>query len=89
MMVAQRTSQVHKMVGIHTGSRQMRLMRVMLGLALCALIGGTALTASAWQGDDSAPPHRIYTRLAGGILVSVTRESVGRRPALCRADRWR
>ena len=39
-MVGQWTSQVRKMVGIHTGARQMTLMRVMLGLALCVLIGG-------------------------------------------------
>ena len=41
-MVGKWISQVRKMVGIHTGARQMTLMRVMLGLALCALIGGWA-----------------------------------------------
>ena len=44
IMVGQWTSQVRKMVGIHTGSRQMTLMRVMLGLALCA--------AHRWLGTE-------------------------------------
>ena len=69
-MVGQWTSQVRKMVGIHTGSRRMALMRVMLGLALCVLIGGMAPTAAAWRGNDSTPPQRLYARLADGIWVS-------------------
>ena len=69
-MVGQWTSQVRKMVGIHTGSRQMTLMRVMLGLALCVLIGGWAPSAAALRGNDSTPPQRIYNILAGGIWVS-------------------
>ena len=69
-MVAQRTSQVRKMVGIHTGSRRMALMRVMLGLTLCVLIGGTAPVAVAMRGNDSTPPQRVYARQADGIWVS-------------------
>lgn len=52
-MVAQKTSQVHKMVGIHTDSRQMTLMRVMFCLALCALIGGMAPIAAASHRDTT------------------------------------
>ncbi len=70
IMVGQWTSQVRKMVGIHTGSRQMTLMRVLLGLALCVLIGGGALNAAAFRGNDSTPPQRIYNILAGAIWVS-------------------
>ena len=69
-MFAQKTSQVRKMVGIHTGSRQMALMRVMFCLALCVLIGGMAPTAAAWRGNDSTPPQRLYARQADGIWVS-------------------
>jgi hypothetical protein len=69
-MVEQSTSQVRKMVGVHAGSRRMTLMRVMLGLALCALIGGWAPSAAASPGNDSTPPQRIYNILAGGIWAS-------------------
>ena len=46
-MVGQWIAQVRKMLEIHTGSRRMNLMQVMLGLTLCVLIGGTASTAAA------------------------------------------
>ena len=50
-MVGQWISQVRKMLGIHTGSRRMNLMQVMLGLALCVLIGGYGVERSrfAWE----------------------------------------
>ena len=48
----------------------MNLMRVMLGLALCVLIGGGASNAAAFRGNDSTPPQRIYNILAGAIWVS-------------------
>ena len=54
-MVARKTSQVRKMVGMHTGSRQMVLMRVMFCLALCALIGGIAPIAAASHRDTGVP----------------------------------
>jgi HEAT repeats len=54
-MVAQKTSQVRKMFGIHTGSRQTALMRVMFCLALCALIGGLAPLAAASHRDTGVP----------------------------------
>ncbi len=69
-MVGQWTAQVHKMVKIHTGARKMTLMRVTLGLALCALIGGWVPSAAALRGNDSVPPQRIYNILAGAIWVS-------------------
>ena len=69
-MVGKWISQVRKMVGKRNGSRQMTLIRVMLGLALCALIVGWAPSASALRGNDSTPPQRVYNILAGGIWVS-------------------
>ena len=69
-MVGQWISQVRKMFGIRTGSRQMALMRVMFGLALCVLIGGMAPTAAAWRGNDSTAPQRLYARQANGIWFS-------------------
>jgi HEAT repeat protein len=54
-MVAKKTSQVRKMFGIHTGSRQTALMRVMFCLALCALIGGLAPLAAAAPRDTGVP----------------------------------
>jgi HEAT repeat protein len=70
IMVGQWISQVRKMLGIHTGSRRMNLMQVMLGLALCVLIGGTASTAAAWRGNDNTAPQRLYDRQANGIWFS-------------------
>ena len=58
------------MVEKQTGSRRMILVRVMLGLALCVLIGGMTPAVAAWQGNDSPPPQRIYARQADGIWVS-------------------
>ena len=69
-MVGQWISQVRKMLGIHTGSRRMNLMQVMLGLALCVLIGGTASTAAASRGNDNTAPQRLYDRQANGIWFS-------------------
>ena len=69
-MVGQWISQVRKMLGIHTGSRRMNLMQVMLGLALCVLIGGMASTAAAWRGNDNTAPQRLYDRQANGIWFS-------------------
>ncbi len=69
-MIAQEASQVRKMVGIQTGSQRMALMRVMLGLALCVLIGGMAPTAAAWRANDSTPPQRVYALQTDGIWVS-------------------
>jgi HEAT repeat protein len=54
-MFAQKRSQVRKMFGIHTGSRQMALMGVMFCLALCALIGGAAPLAAASPRDTGFP----------------------------------
>ena len=54
-MVAQKTSQVRKMFGIHAGSRQTALMRVLFCLALCALIGGLAPLAAAAPRDTGVP----------------------------------
>ena len=48
-MVAQKTSQVPKLLGSYNGSRRMALTRVMFCLALCVLIGGIAPTAAAWH----------------------------------------
>jgi hypothetical protein len=58
-MVAQKTSQVRKMFGTHTGSRQTVLMRVMFGLALCTLIGGIAPLAAASQRDTGVPQRAV------------------------------
>ena len=69
-MVGQWIAQVRKMLGIHTGSRQMDLMQVMFGLALCVLIGGMAPTAAAWHGNDNTAPQRLYDRQANGIWFS-------------------
>ena len=69
-MVGQWIAQVRKMLGIHTGSRRMNLMQVMLGLALCVLIGGTASTAAASRGNDNTAPQRLYDRQANGIWFS-------------------
>jgi hypothetical protein len=54
-MVAKKTSQVRRMFGIHTGSRQTALMRVMFCLALCALVGGLAPLAAAAPRDTGVP----------------------------------
>ena len=69
-MIAQKTSQVRRMVGIQTVSRLVALKRVMFWLALCVLIGGMTSTAAAWRGNDSTPPQRLYARQADGIRVS-------------------
>ena len=69
-MVGQWIAQVRKMLGIHTGSRRMNIMQVMLGLVLCVLIGGTASTAAASRGNDSTAPQRLYARQANGIWFS-------------------
>jgi hypothetical protein len=69
-MVGQRTSQVRKMVGMQTGSRQAAFMRVMLCLALFVLIAGTASTEAARHEDESAPSQWVYVRLADSIQVS-------------------
>jgi HEAT repeat protein/photosystem II stability/assembly factor-like uncharacterized protein len=69
-MVGQWISQVRKMLGIHTGSRRMNLMQVMLGLALCVVIGGTASTAAASRGNDNTAPQRLYDRQVNGIWFS-------------------
>jgi len=50
-MFAQTTLQVRKMFGIHAGSRQTALMRVVFCLALCVLIGGLAPLAAASHSD--------------------------------------
>jgi HEAT repeat protein len=59
-MVAIKTSQVRKMFGIYTGSRQTTLMRVLFCLALCALIGGLAPLAAAAP-RDTGVPQQAYT----------------------------
>jgi HEAT repeat protein len=69
-MVGQWIAQVRKLLGIHTGSRRISLMQVMLGLALCVLIGGMASTAAASRGNDSTAPQRLYDRQATGIWFS-------------------
>ena len=69
-MVTQTTLQIRKIVGIHTVSRKMTLMRVMFGLALCVLVGAMAPAAAAWRGNDSIPPQRLYVRQANGIQFS-------------------
>ena len=70
MFFAKMTSQVRTMVGKQTGSRRMTLVRVMLGLALCVLIGGMTPAVAAWHGNDSSSPQRLYARQADGIWVS-------------------
>ena len=54
-MVGQWTSQVRKIVGIQIGSRQVALMRVMLCLTLCVLVGGIAPIAAASHRDTGVP----------------------------------
>ena len=54
-MVVQNASQAQKIVGIDTNSRPTTFMRVMLCLALCALIGSMAPIASASHRDATVP----------------------------------
>jgi HEAT repeat protein len=65
-MVAKKTSQVRKMFGMHAGSRQTALMRVLFCMALCALIGGLAPLAAAAP-RDTGVPQRADTAVSAAL----------------------
>jgi HEAT repeat protein len=69
-VVAQKISHLPKLAQRNFSSWRAALVRVMLCLALCLLVGGIAPIAAAAPGDDSQLAHRTYARQANGILFS-------------------